>query len=43
MQRDDDEYLKQENDGLRKHVEADKKRHNSAASLEGKTWKTYVP
>jgi hypothetical protein len=43
MQRDDDEYLKQENDALRKQVEADKKRHNSAAAHEGKTWKTYVP
>jgi cell division protein FtsB len=43
MQRDDNEYLKQENEALRKHVEADKKRHNSSASHEGKTWKTYIP
>jgi cell division protein FtsB len=43
LQRDDNEYLKQENDALRKQVEADKKRHNSAAAHEGKTWKTYLP
>jgi cell division protein FtsB len=43
MQRDDNEYLKQENESLRKQVEADKKRHNSAAAHEGKTWKTYIP
>ena len=43
LQRDDNEYLKQENDALRKRVEAEKKRHNSAAAHEGKTWKTYLP
>ncbi len=43
LQRDDNEYLKQENDALRKQVEAVKKRHNSAAAHEGKTWKTYLP
>jgi cell division protein FtsB len=43
LQRDDNEYLKQENDALRKQVEAEKKRHNSAAAHEGKTWKTYLP
>ena len=26
-----------------KQVEADKKRHNSAAAHEGKTWKKYIP
>ena len=35
---------KQERDeAFRKQVEADKKRHNSAAAHEGKTWKTYIP
>ena len=43
LQRDDKEYLKQENEALRKQVEADKKRHNSAAANEGKTWKSYIP
>ena len=43
VQRDDNEYLKQENEALRKQVEADKKRHNSAATNEGKTWKSYIP
>jgi Flp pilus assembly protein TadG len=43
LQRDDNEYLKQENEALRKQVEAEKKRHNSAAAHEGNTWKTYLP
>jgi len=43
LQKDDNDYLKQENDALRKQVEADKKRHSSAAAHEGKTWKTYIP
>ena len=43
LQRDDNEYLKQENEALRKQVEAEKKGHNSAAAHEGKTWKTYLP
>ena len=43
MQKDDNDYLKQENEALRKQVEADKKRHNSAAANEGKTWKSYIP
>jgi cell division protein FtsB len=43
LQRDDNEYLKQENESLRRQVEAEKKRHNSAAAHEGKTWKTYLP
>jgi chromatin segregation and condensation protein Rec8/ScpA/Scc1 (kleisin family) len=33
----------QEDEAFRKKVEADKKRHNSAAGNEGKTWKTYTP
>jgi hypothetical protein len=43
LQRDDNEYLKQENESLRRQVEAEKKRHNSATAHEGKTWKTYLP
>jgi chromatin segregation and condensation protein Rec8/ScpA/Scc1 (kleisin family) len=33
----------QEDEAFRKKVEADKKRHSSAAGNEGKTWKTYIP
>ena len=43
IQKDDNDYLKQENEALRKQVEADKKRHSSAAAHEGNTWKTYIP
>ena len=43
IQKDDNDYLKQENEALRKQVEADKKRHNSAAGNEGQTWKSYIP
>jgi cell division protein FtsB len=43
IQKDDNDYLKQENEALPKKVEADKKQHNSAAAHEGKTWKTYIP
>ena len=43
LQKDDNDYLKQENESLRKQVEADKKQHSSAAAHEGKTWKTYIP
>ena len=43
LQKDDNDYLKQENEALRKQVEADKKQHSSAAGHEGKTWKTYIP
>ena len=43
LQKDDNDYLKQENETLRKQVEADKKQHSSAAAHEGKTWKTYIP
>ena len=43
LKKDDNDYLKQENEALRKQVEADKKQHSSAAAHEGKTWKTYIP
>jgi hypothetical protein len=34
---------KQEDEAFRKKVEADKKKQNSAAGNEGKTWKSYIP
>jgi Tfp pilus assembly protein PilE len=37
------EQRKQEDEAFRKKVEADKKRQNSAAGNEGKTWKSYIP
>ena len=43
LQKDDIDYLRQQNEELRKQVEADKKQHSSAAASEGKTWKTYIP
>ena len=43
LQKDDNDYLKQENEALRKQVEADKKQHSSVAAHEGKTWTTYIP
>ncbi len=43
MQKDDSDYLKQKNEAFQKQVETEKKRHNSAAAHEGKTWKTYIP
>jgi cell division protein FtsB len=43
LQKDNNDYLKQENEALRKQVEADKKQHSSVAAHEGKTWKTYIP
>ena len=42
QQHDADEQRKHE-EAFRKQVEQDKKRHNSAAANEGKTWKTYIP
>ena len=43
LEKDDNDYLKQENEALRKQVETDKKQHSSAAAHEGTTWKTYIP
>jgi uncharacterized membrane protein len=34
---------KARDEAFRQRVEADKKRHNSTAAQEGKTWKSYVP
>lgn len=31
------------NEQFRKQVEQNKKQHNSAASNEGKTWRSYIP
>lgn len=42
-QQRDAEQRKHEDKAFRKKVEADKKRHNSAAGNEGKTWKSYIP
>jgi Tfp pilus assembly protein PilE len=39
----DAEVRKQEDEAFRKKVEADKKKQNSAAGNEGKTWKSYIP
>ena len=43
LQKDDNDYLAQGSEALRKQVEADKKRHSSVAAHEGKTWTTYIP
>ena len=42
QQRDAEERNKVDEE-FRKKVEQDKKRHNSAAGNEGKTWKSYIP
>jgi Tfp pilus assembly protein PilE len=43
QQQRDAEQQKQEDQAFRKKVEQDRKRHNSAAGNEGKTWKSYIP
>lgn len=43
QQQRDAEQQKQEDQAFRKKVEQDRKRHNSAAGNDGKTWKSYVP
>jgi hypothetical protein len=42
-QQRDAEQRREEDETFRRKVEVDKKRHNSAAGNEGKTWKTYIP
>ena len=42
QQHDADEQRKRD-EAFRKQVDQDRKRHNSAAANEGKTWKTYIP
>lgn len=43
QQQKDAEEQKARDDAFRKQVEQNRARHNSAATHEGKTWKTYVP
>ncbi len=43
QQRKDAEDRKAEDEAFRQRVEANKKKHNSAATHEGKTWKKYIP
>jgi HD superfamily phosphohydrolase YqeK len=42
-QRKETDERKAEDVAFRKRVEADKKKHDSAAAHEGKTWQTYIP
>jgi hypothetical protein len=42
-QQEDAQKQKAHDEAFRRRVEADKKRHNSAAAKEGKTWKSYIP
>lgn len=37
------EEQKAEDEAFRQRVEADKRKHNSAAAREGKTWQKYIP
>ena len=39
----DAEEQRSRDEAFPKQVEQDKKRHNSAAGNEGKTWKSYIP
>ena len=43
QQQHDAEEQRSRDEAFRKQVEQDKKRHNSAAGNEGKTWKSYIP
>ena len=43
QQQHDVEEQRRRDEAFRKQVEQDKKRHNSAAGNEGKTWKSYIP
>ena len=43
QQQHDAEERTKADEAFRKQVEQDKKRHNSAAGNEGKTWKSYIP
>ena len=43
QQQHDAEEQRRRDEAFRKQVEQDKKRHNSAAGNEGKTWKSYIP
>ena len=43
QQQRDAERQRQEDEAFRKRVEDQKKKHNSAAGKEGKTWRNYIP
>ena len=43
QQQHDAEERTKADEEFRKKVKQDKKRHNSAAGNEGKTWKSYIP
>lgn len=43
QQQKESEERKVEDQAFRERVEADKKKHNSAAAHEGKTWQKYIP
>jgi Flp pilus assembly protein TadG len=43
QQQKDAEEQKTEDEAFRQRVEADRKKHNSAAAHEGKTWQKYIP
>ena len=43
LQQREAERQRKEDEAFREKVNEDKKRHNSAASKEGKTWKSYIP
>jgi hypothetical protein len=43
QQQKDAEGLRTRDEAFRQQVEQNKKRHNSAAAKEGKTWQNYVP
>ena len=43
QQQKEAEERKTEDEAFRHRVEADKRKHNSAAAHEGKTWQKYIP
>jgi Tfp pilus assembly major pilin PilA len=43
QQQKEAEERKAENEAFQRRVEADKRKHNSAAANEGKTWQKYIP
>ena len=43
QQQKEAEERKTEDEAFRQRVEADKRKHNSAAAHEGKTWQKYIP
>ncbi len=43
QQQKEAEDQRQRDEAFRQRVEADKKKHNSTAAHEGKTWQKYIP